>query len=77
MKIVIGSEPTRDELFAEIQDNEHQPWAEITIDVSTKRPMLTIYPRHDEVPHLFDFAEAEAALMDAKNELIRRGYQFD
>lgn len=74
MKVVIASEMDRDELFAEIHQDD-QPWAEIILAPESERFILTIYPPANGAAHVFDLAEAEGALAEARDALIRRGYR--
>ncbi|MFN2637432.1 MAG: hypothetical protein ABR585_10430 [Gemmatimonadaceae bacterium] len=74
MKVVVASDPDREDLFAEIQQDD-QPWAELTLDSATKKFVLTIYPPGDGGAHVFPLSEAEQAIADAKDALTRRGYQ--
>ena len=73
MKVVVASDPEREDLFAEIHHDD-QPWAEVILDEGTKKFRLTIYPPSKGETHVFVLGEAERAIADAKAALISRGY---
>ena len=74
MKVVVASEPDRDELFAEIHQDD-QPWAEIALEPQGERFSITIFPPANGDTHVFELAEVEAVFAEAKDALIRRGYR--
>ena len=73
MKVVVASEPDREDLFAEIHQDD-QPWAEIALDRMTKRFVLTIFPSATDDAHVFPLSEAVGAIAEARDALTRRGY---
>lgn len=73
MKVVLASEPERDDLFAEIHFAD-QPWAEIALDSHTRRFILTLYASDSGVPHVFSLQDAEDAIAEARRALEVRGF---
>jgi len=74
MKVVVASDPDREDVFAEIQQDD-QPWAELALDPETKKFVLTIYPPGDGTAHVFALSEVDRAIAEAKDALTRRGYR--
>ena len=74
MRVVIASDPDREELFAEIHYDEMQ-WAEIILEPNRGRFLLTIFPPMDRENWVFELREAEAAIAEARTALETRAYQ--
>ena len=73
MRVVVASDPDREELFAEIYYDDMQ-WAEIILDPLRKHFLLTIFPPMDRENWVFDLKDAESAIAEARAALERRAY---
>ncbi len=73
MEIVVASDQTREELFAEIHHEEEQ-WAEIIFDKASRFFIITIYSPMTGDHYIFNLTEMQQALDEAKARLVSLGY---
>ena len=68
MRLVVATDPTRDHVFVEIQ-NDGQPWAEVIFDEASGRYMLTVFGGAEGRWPVFGLSEAVGMLDAARREL--------
>ena len=73
MRVLIASDPDREELSAEIHYDDMQ-WAEIVLEPKRGRFLITVFPPSDRENWVFELRDAEAAIAEARAALEARAY---
>lgn len=71
--IIVASDAERDNLFAEIWQEDKQ-WMEVILDPGRKAFVVEIFAPHDDTNYVCDLAELQQALNEAKQRLLKLGY---
>lgn len=72
-EIVISTDPTRDNLIAEMCDGSYA-WGDVRYDDKKEAYEVTFYPPHQGEWLKLDLATMQKALGRAKEALVQRGY---